>query len=64
MWEESDLFKMITFINMVITGVENGSPDIILVAFERKLDEKKDEMHPDICRPHILQIIQYWGWED
>ena len=46
---------------MVITGVENGSPDMIPVAFERKFDEKFDEMHPGICRPHIHQIIQYWG---
>ena len=35
----SDLAEMITFIKMVITGVENGSPDMIPVAFERKFDE-------------------------
>ena len=52
---------MVTFINMVIIGVENGSPDMILVAFDGKLDEKKDEIPPGICRSHILQIIQYWG---
>ena len=44
---------------MVITRVKNGSPDMILVAFERKFDEKKDEIPPGICRPHIPQIIQY-----
>ena len=44
---------MITFINMVITGVENGSPDMILVAFDRKFDEKKTEIPPGIYGPHI-----------
>jgi hypothetical protein len=38
-WGESELSKMFTFTKMVITGVENGSPDMILVAFERKFDE-------------------------
>ena len=47
----------ITFINMVITGVENGSPDMILVAFEGKFDE----IPSGICRPHMLEIFQYWG---
>ena len=51
---------MVTIINMVITGVENGSPDMILVAFDGKFDEKKDEILPGICRPHIFQIFQYW----
>ena len=46
---------------MVITGVENGSPDMIPVAFERKFDEKKDEIPPGICRPHIFEIYQDWG---
>ena len=50
--------------NMVITGVENGSPDMIPAAFERKFDEKFDDIPPGICRPHILEIIQYWRWED
>ena len=45
---------------MVIAGVENGSPDMIPVAFERKFDKKKDEIPLGICRPHVLQIIQYW----
>ena len=55
----SDLSKMVRFINIGITGVKNGSPDMIPVAFDRKLDETKDEILPGICRPHILQIIQY-----
>ena len=36
---KSELSKMFTFTKMVITGVENGSPDMIPVAFERKFDE-------------------------
>ena len=51
---------MVTFINMVIIGVKNGSPDMILTAFEGKFDEKKDEIPLGICRPHLLQNIQYW----
>ena len=51
---------MVTFVNMVITGVENGSPDMIPVAFEGKFDEKKDEIPPGICRLHILIFFQYW----
>ena len=47
--------------NMVITRVENGSPDMILAAFDGKFDEKKDENPHGICRPHILEIIQCWG---
>ena len=35
------LTKMFTFMKMVITGVENWSPDMIPVAFERKFDEQK-----------------------
>ena len=54
-----DLSKMVTFMNMVIIGVENWSPDMIPVAFERKLNEKLDEIPPGIYRPHMLQIIQY-----
>ena len=34
-----NLHKMYAFINMVITGVENWSPDMIPVAFERKFNE-------------------------
>ena len=42
---------------MVINGIENGSPDMIPVAFEGKFNEKKDEIPPGICRPHMLQIF-------
>ena len=49
---------------MIITRVKNRSPDMIPVAFERKFDEKFDEIHPGIYRDHILEIFQYWGWED
>ena len=55
---------MVTFIKMVITRVENGSPDMIPVAFDRKFDETKDEIPPGIYRPHIFEICHYWGWED
>ena len=55
---------MVTFMNMVITTVENGSPDMIPVAFEGKFDEKKDKIPPGIYRPHIIEFCQYWGWED
>ena len=44
---------------MVITRVENWSPDMIPVAFDRKFDETKDEIPPGIYRPHMLQINQY-----
>ena len=44
--------KMVTFIKMVITGVENGSPDIILTAFDGKFHEKKMSYLP---RPVDLQ---------
>ena len=53
--------KMVTFIKMVITQDENESPDMIPVAFDRKFDEKKDEIPPGIYRPHIFEIYQYWG---
>ena len=53
---------MVTFMNMVITGVENGSPDMIPVAFERKFDEKFDEIPPGIYRPRMLEIFPYWEW--
>ena len=36
---------------MVITGVKNGSPDMILKAFDGNFDEKKDEIPPGACRP-------------
>ena len=57
---ESDLSKMVTIMKMVVIGVENWSPDMIPVAFERKFDEKKDEIPPDIYRPHIVEFFQYW----
>ena len=53
---------MVTFIKMVITRLTNGSPDMIPTAFERKFDEKEDEIPPGICRPHLLQKFQYWGF--
>ena len=53
---------MVTFMNIVMAGVENWSPDMILVAFEGKFDEKKDEIPPGICRPHMLEIFQYWEY--
>ena len=52
------------FINIVITRIKNGSPDMILTAFEGKFDEKQNEIPPGICRPHMLQNIQYWEVED
>ena len=54
---------MVTFIKMVITRVKNRSPDMIPTAFEGKSDEKKDGIPPGICRPHMLQNIQYWEFE-
>ena len=45
----------------VITGIESWSPDMIPVAFERKFDEKKNEIPPGIYRHHMLEIYQYWG---
>ena len=53
----SDLSKMITFMNMVITGFENWFPDMIPVAFEGKFDEKFDEIPPGIYRPHVLHFF-------
>ena len=51
--------KIVTFMKMVITRIENGSPDMIPVAFEEKFDKKKDEIPPGNCRPHMLQNFQY-----
>ena len=50
---------MFIFINMVITRVKNKSPDMIQTAFEGKFDEKKDEIPPGNCRPHIHQNFPY-----
>ena len=41
----------VTFIDMVITGVKNGFPDMILTPFDGKFNEKKDEIPPETCRP-------------
>ena len=43
----------------VITQAKNGSPDIIPTPFGRNFDEKKDEIAPGICRPHLLQNFRY-----
>ena len=61
---ESELSKMFKFMKMVITRVENWFPDMTPVAFDRKFDEKFDEIPPGIYRDHILEIFQYWEWED
>ena len=55
---------MVTFIKMVITRVKNRSPDMILTPFDRKFNEKKDEIPPAIYRTHIFEIYQYWGVDD
>ena len=47
--------------NMVITGVENWFPDMIPVAFERKFNEKFDEISPGIYRPRIVEIFAILG---
>ena len=54
---ESDLSKMLTFIKIVITGVENWSPDMIPVAFERKFDENLNEIPPGIYRAYIVDFF-------
>ena len=58
---ESYLSKMVTFINMVITGVENRSPDTILMAFDRKFYEKKDELPPGVHRPSYTSNFSILG---
>ena len=50
-------YKMYVFINMVITRVKNRSPDMILVAFDRKFDESLNEIPAGIYRPHILDFF-------
>ena len=55
---------MFTFIKMVIGGVENGFPDMILVPFDGKFDEKKDEIPPGIYGPSYtakFSILESWG---
>ena len=44
-------YKIFVFMNMAITRVKNGSPDMILTAFDWKFHEKKDELPPEACRP-------------
>ena len=39
---------------MVITHAKNGSPDMILTAFDRKFHEKKNEIPPRACRPPYM----------
>ena len=56
--------KMFTFIKMIITGVENWSPDMIPVAFEREFDETKDEIPPGAHRPPYTSnysILGIWA---
>ena len=36
---------------MVITRVNNGPPDMIMMAFDVKFRKKKDGMPPGACRP-------------
>ena len=43
--------QIYVFINMVITRVKNGSPDIILTAFDGKFHGQKDELPPKAFRP-------------
>ena len=54
---------MVTFIKNVMNRIKNRSPDMIPTPFEGKFDEKQDEIPPGICRPHLLQNIQYWELE-
>ena len=36
---------------MVLVRDKNGSPDMIMTAFDGKFDDKKDEIPPGACRP-------------
>ena len=42
---------MVIFLNMVITRVKNGSPDMVLTVFDGKFYEKNIEIPPGACRP-------------
>ena len=53
--------KMVTFIDMVITRVKNGSPDMILTAFDGKFNEKKDEIPPGACNPSYISNYSILG---
>ena len=48
---------MVTFMKMVMTRVENWSPDMMPVAFEGKFDENLNEIPPGIYRPVILKFF-------
>ena len=48
---QSDLFKNIDFYKYAHNSGSRLSPEMILSAFDEKLDEKKDEIPPDACRP-------------
>ena len=52
---------MVTFINMVITRVKNGSPDMILTPFDGKFDEKKDEIPLGAHRPPYASKFSILG---
>ena len=52
---------MFIFINMVITRDKNGSPDMILTAFDEIFDEKKDELPPGAHRPPYTSNYSIWG---
>ena len=56
-----NLYKMYAFINMVITRVKNGSPDMILTAFDGKFDEKNDEIPPGAHRPPYTSKFSILG---
>ena len=44
-------YKIYVFINMAITRVKNGSPDMILTAFDVTFYEKNDGIPPMARRP-------------
>ena len=55
---------MVTFIKMVITRIKNGSPDMILKAFDGKFQETKYMRYlPGPIDFHMRQNIQYWEVE-
>ena len=57
--------KMYVFMNMVITQVKNGSPDMIPTAFEGKFNEKKMRYLPgfvDLICFKIFNIGDLGGW--
>ena len=52
---------MVTFIKIVITWVKNESPDMLLMAFDRKFDGKKDEIPPGPHRPPCTSKFSILG---